>query len=90
MIKRIYCKENFHQNGEVFKKGEIYEVCRTDDDFTGELEIFTSDYKSVMLKTVNGELVDKYKDYFTLIRNCQEEYICKGTFGKIMACILQE
>ena len=81
MIKRVYCKSNFRKD---FKKGEIYEACRSDDDFTGDLEIFTDNNIGASVKVVNGELVDQ--KYFKLIRSCREEYICKGTWGMLLDC----
>jgi len=88
MIKRIYCKKDFSQNRKLFNQGKIYEVCRVDDDFSGDIEILTEDYRSsILIEVISGELIDKYKEYFKLIRNCQEEYMCKGTFGALMDCV---
>ena len=72
MIKRVYCKSNYLKS---FKKGKIYEACREDDDFTGNLGIFCDDCNTG-IKVVNGELV--ITKYFKLIRHCYEEYEFKG------------
>lgn len=77
-IKRVYCKKNFKQNGLNFKEGKIYEACRYDDDYTGCLEIFTARNKIARLQIENGKLIDEHEKYFTLVRHCCEEYICKG------------
>ena len=74
MIKRVYCKSKFNQ---FFKKGNVYETVRYDDNFTGKLEIFTNNGDvGAVVKVVDGELTDQ--KHFKLIRNCVEEYICKG------------
>ena len=79
MIKRVYCKSNFNQ---FFKKGNIYETVRYDDTFTGDLEVFTNNGDiGAVVEVINGELVDQ--KHFKLIRNCQEEYECKGTWDMI-------
>jgi len=76
MIKRVYCKSKL---GQFFKKGEIYETVRRDDNFTGDLEIFIDDGDiGAIVKVANGELIDN--KHFKLIRHCQEEYMYKGTW----------
>jgi len=83
MIKRVFCKSNYKG----FKAGKIYEACREDDNYTGDLEISAAsvfDNLSTTIKVINGELVDK--KHFKLLRRCYEEYECQGTLGALNDC----
>ena len=81
MIKRVFCKSSYKG----FKAGKIYEACREDDDYTGDLNIFSNNYKNqISIDVINGNLTDT--KHFKLIRNCYEEYECKGILGALMDC----